>query len=152
MDVGDFKLALNGPLNGVFEVKINQNRRLKITATLFYQIERAALLREQVFMEEVKEMGIFLIIHHELTAHGAHSSERARITPFNNTVGVEKQAEPAFKKTVCVMHGYTVRHPFFGASIFTGFLERLLRRTLLPRGSSRIPTGCCIKLNGNSVG
>ena len=75
MDMRDFKLALNGPLNRVFEVQINQDRRLKITTTLFHQIEGAALLREQVFVEKVKEVGIVVILDHELSSHGAHSSE-----------------------------------------------------------------------------
>ena len=75
MDMRDFKLALNGPLNRVFEVQINQDRRLKITTTLFHQIEGAALLREQVFVEKVKEVGVVVILDHELSSHGAHSSE-----------------------------------------------------------------------------
>jgi hypothetical protein len=45
-------------------------------------------------------------------------------------VGVEKQAEAALEKTVGVKHGYTIRHPFLGLSIFTGPLNRSPCRTL----------------------
>ena len=100
MDMRHFKLALNGPLNRVFEVQINQNRRLKITTALFYQIEGTALLREQVFVEEVKKVRIVIILHHELASHGAHSSERAGIALLRDAVGVEKQAEAALEKTI----------------------------------------------------
>ena len=130
MDMRDFKLALNGPLNRVFEVQINQNRRLKITAALFHQIKGAALLREQVFVEKVKEVGVVVVLDHELASHGAHSSERAGVTLLCDAVGVEKQAEAALEKTVGVKHGYTIRHPFLGLSIFTGPLNRSPCRTL----------------------
>jgi len=126
----DFKLALNGPLNRVFEVQINQNRRLKITAALFHQIEGTALLREQVFVEKVKEVGVVVVLDHELASHRAHSSERAGVTLLRDAVGVEKQAEAALEKTVGVKHGYTIRHPFLGLSIFTGPLNRSPCRTL----------------------
>jgi hypothetical protein len=101
-------LALNGPLNRVFEVQINQNRRLKITTTLFHQIEGTALLREQVFVEKVKEVGVVVILDHELASHGAHSSERAGISLLRHTMGVKKQAEAALEKAVSVKHGYTI--------------------------------------------
>ena len=95
MNMRDFKLALNGPLNRVFEVQINQDRRLKITTALFHQIEGAALLREQVFVEKVKEVGVVVILDHELSSHGAHSSEGARVSLLRDAVGVKKQAEAA---------------------------------------------------------
>jgi hypothetical protein len=100
MNMGDFKLALNGPLNRVFEVEINQNRRLKITATLLDQIQRTTLLRKQVFVEEVKKVGIVIILHHELASHGAHSCEGTGIPFLRDSVGVEKQAEPALEKAI----------------------------------------------------
>jgi len=136
----DFKLALNGPLNRVFEVQINQNRRLKITTTLFHQIKGTALLREQVFVEKVKEVGVVVILDHELTAHGAHSSEGARVSLLCDAVGVEKQAEAALEKAVCVKHGYTIRHPFLGLSIFTGALNRSLVSDSIAMGISEVPT------------
>jgi hypothetical protein len=61
-------------------------------------------------------------------------------------VGVEKQAEAALEKTVSVMHGYTVRHPFLDPSIFTGPLSRSPCRTPSLRGTLFFSDGPRIKL------
>ena len=51
IDVREFELSLNGALGRVLEVQINQNRRHSIAAALLHQIEGAALLCKEIFVE-----------------------------------------------------------------------------------------------------
>ena len=51
VNVREFKLTLNCTFGGIFKVKVNQDRGLKVAATLLNQVEGSTLLRKEIFVE-----------------------------------------------------------------------------------------------------
>jgi hypothetical protein len=76
----NIKLTLDSMLSRVFEIQVNQNGRLKVSTSLFHQIQRPSVFNKEIIIKSNQEVGVFIGFHREIALNARHTCKGTFLT------------------------------------------------------------------------